>query len=523
VAEKKYLNTSEMVREKWSSKLGVVLAVAGSAIGLGNFLRFPVQAVRNGGGAFLIPYLISLVLMGIPLMWIEWTLGRRGGNYGHGSAPGIFQSINSKNNCLKYIGVLGVFGPVVIFLYYVYIESWLLGYSIFSLLGTYHACPDQQSMASFLRGYQGLEKNQFFSSLGPAYFFFLLTFFTNVWIIYRGVSKGIEKVCLWAVPLLLLLGIAMMVRVLTLQPAVNQAWTPAQGLAFLWNPDFSALKDTRVWLAAAGQIFFTLSVGIGVILTYASYLTENSDIILSGLTAAASNELAEVILGSSIAIPAAFVFFGPVGIQDIAKGGAFDLAFVTMPLVLKPLPLGEFFGFLWFALLFLAGLTSSISLVQPAISFLEDEVQLPRQRAVVLFGLACFILCHFPIFYLSRGVVDELDFWGGTFSLVVFATTEAILFGWVLGMDKAWKEMHAGAQIKLPRIYRPVIKYVTPCFLIVILISWLTQQAPSVLLLKGVAPENVPYLVVTRIILLLLLAGLGLLIRQAWSQKGKIR
>ena len=123
----------EMKRERWGSKLGVILAVAGSAVGLGNFLRFPVQAARNGSGAFMIPYFIAFFLLGIPLMWIEWTIGRFGGGFGHGTAPGIFHSLWRKNNFIKYFGVIGIFGPIAIFIYYVYIESWLLGYSFFSL------------------------------------------------------------------------------------------------------------------------------------------------------------------------------------------------------------------------------------------------------------------------------------------------------------------------------------------------------------------------------------------------------
>ena len=126
------------------------------------------------------------------------------------------------------------------------------------------------------------------------------------------------------------------------------AWNVHNGLGFLWNPDFSALKSAKVWLEAAGQIFFTLSVGIGVILTYASYLSKGDDVVLSGLTASGTNELAEVILGGSIVIPAAFVFFGPVDVQSIAKTGVFNLGFVTMPLVLNKLPLAAIFGFFWF-------------------------------------------------------------------------------------------------------------------------------------------------------------------------------
>ena len=152
------------------------MAVAGSAIGLGNFLRFPVQAASNGGGAFLIPYFISLLLLGIPLMLIEWTIGRYGGGFGHGTAPGIFHTLWDKNRFIKYFGVVGIFGPLVIFIYYTYIESWTLAYSFFALSGKYAAVESQETMQHFLKGYQALETNSFFNGIGTAYFFFLITF-----------------------------------------------------------------------------------------------------------------------------------------------------------------------------------------------------------------------------------------------------------------------------------------------------------------------------------------------------------
>ena len=133
-------------KENWGSKMGVILAVAGSAVGLGNFLRFPGTAVNNGGGAFMIPYFISLFLLGIPLMWVEWTIGRYGGSFGHGSAPGIFHSLWEKSHFIKYLGVIGIFGPLVIFIYYTYIESWTLAYSYFSLAGKYQGLSGQTAI-----------------------------------------------------------------------------------------------------------------------------------------------------------------------------------------------------------------------------------------------------------------------------------------------------------------------------------------------------------------------------------------
>jgi len=511
----------EKQRERWGSKLGVILAVAGSAIGLGNFLRFPVQAARNGGGAFLIPYLIALLLLGIPLMWIEWTIGRFGGGFGHSTAPGIFHTIWNKNRFIKYFGVIGIFGPLVIFIYYTYIESWLLGYSFFALLGKYNVCSTEQSMAAFLQGYQGLVKNEFFSGIGVNYCFFVVTFLLNILIVYFGIRRGIEKVCKYGLPLLFIFGIVLMVRVLSLgapDPA-KPDYNVRNGLGFLWNPGWSALTDAKVWLAATGQIFFTLSCGIGVILTYASYLTEKDDVALSGLTAAATNELAEVILGGSIVIPAAFAFFGPVATAKIAEGGAFNLGFVTMPLVLQRITFGNFFGFIWFMLLFIAGITSSISLAQPAIAFVEDEFNLSKKSAIIIFAASTFILIQPAIFLLGKGVVDELDFWGGTFCLVVFATVETILFGWVFGMEQAWTQMHVGSDITIPRVYRFIIKYITPAFLLFILGFWFWQQWTPVILLKGVPSENMPYIIAVRLMLLGLFVTLAFLVRVVWRRK----
>ncbi len=509
------------IRDNWGSRLGIIMAVAGSAIGLGNFLRFPAKAASNGGGAFMIPYFISLLLLGIPLMWIEWTLGRYGGGFGHGTAPGIFHSIWQKNRFIKYFGVIGIFGPLVIFIYYTYIESWTLAYSYFALSGKYAGLRDQASMQQFLRGFQGLEKNQFFSGIAPAYLFFLAAFGLNIWVIYYGIKGGIERLCKWAMPLLFIFGIVLLVRVVTLgtpDPA-RPDWNIGNGFGFLWNPDFSALKSAKVWLEAAGQIFFTLSVGIGVILTYASYLKKGDDVVLSGLTAASTNELAEVILGGSIVIPAAFVFFGPVDIQSIARSGVFNLGFVTMPLVLNQIPLARVFGFFWFFLLFLAGVTSSVSLAQPAIAFLEDEFDISRKSAVSILAVVAFILCHGVVFFLGKGVIDELDFWGGTFFLVVFATIEVILFVWVFGMEKAWDEIHRGADLRIPRIYKIIIKYVTPLFLFSILGMWLWQEWLPVILMKNVRPELRGYILSTRIGLAVMFVVLAVLVRIAWRRK----
>jgi NSS family neurotransmitter:Na+ symporter len=510
-------------REAWTSKIGVILAVAGSAIGLGNFLRFPVKAASFGGGAFLIPYFIALVLIGIPLAWIEWTLGRHGGGHGHGSAPGILNSV-IRRPWAKYLGSLGVLGPLLIYFYYIYIESWLLGFAWFSLAGDLMAAVNQNSVSTFFNDYISL-RVMMFTRVPAALFFFILTFAVNFIIIFVGIRRGIEKINKIALPVILILGLSLLVRVLTL-PNIET------GLGFMWNPDFSKLTSPRVWLEASGQVFFTLSVGIGCILTYASFVKKKQDIALSSLASCATNTFAEVILGGTIVIPLAIVIYGAANIEEIAKMGTFGLGFNTMPIIFGHLPLGGLLQFIWFLLLSLAGITSSISLLQPPVSFLEDEMGLRKHSAVAVTSAVCFVMGMCAVFGLNYGLVDELDFWGGTFSLVLFGAIEAVLFSWVLGVKKGWKGLMRGAEIKLPKFFRFVFQYITPTYLIAILIGWLITDGWGFITLSHIAPDErvtvfgltiskILFIAGFRTVLLVMLAVLNLVIFIAWRNKGQ--
>ncbi|MBF0169929.1 MAG: sodium:calcium symporter, partial [Nitrospinae bacterium] len=204
-----------MLRDTWATRIGIILAVAGSAVGLGNFLRFPVQAAANGGGAFMIPYLVALLLLGIPLCWVEWAMGRAAGGYGHGSGPGIL-NIYWRSRVSRWFGTLAIFIPLVIYMYYVYIESWCLAFAWFSLDGSLAEAATKGEIKGFLSSYQGLTDDRWFSGLWVSYTFFLITFAANFWVIYFGVARGIEAVSKIAMPLLVILGFVIMARVLTL-------------------------------------------------------------------------------------------------------------------------------------------------------------------------------------------------------------------------------------------------------------------------------------------------------------------
>ncbi len=477
-------------RERWGSRLGLILAAAGNAIGIGNLLRFPAQAAQNGGGAFIIPYLVSLLLFGLPLMWVAWAVGRHGGRFGHSSLPGIFDVL-WKRPAAKFLGVLGIAIPLVFCLYYTYIESWCLAYAYFSLTGQYISSPERTvDLAVFLGEYLGdATSSSYFSGLMPALGFLLIVVLLNVWVLARGIMKGIETLAKVAIPLLLIFCVVLAVRVLTLGKIEG---TALDGLAFIWTPDFGALTNPQVWIAAAGQIFFTLGIGFGALECFASYVRSKEDIALTSLTTASTNEFVEIIFGSMIAIPAAAIFFGPAQIEAIARSGTFSIGMVSMPEILRSIPAVEIFGTIWFLLLFFAAFTSSVAIAQPVMAFLQDEAKLSRGVSATLLGLL-WILGSLPvIFFYKYGVLDEFDFWAGTIGLVLLAIVEVVLFAWVFGVKKGWEELDDGALIRVPRFFMFILKFVTPVALIAIFLGWALQAdlAPTPKILWNVADRH---------------------------------
>ena len=526
-------------RDNWGSKLGVILAVAGSAVGLGNFLRFPVQAATNGGGAFIIPYLIAFLLLGIPLSWMEWTLGRAAGNKHHGTAPGGFHYILNKKPWAKHLGSLGLLPPLFISFYYIFIQSWILAFTYYSATGKLMevVAGGYEPMKEFFGNYIMLN-----TTIGPApaaIVFFLITFLCNLTLLFFGVRKGIERVNKITMPILLIMGIILVVRVLTITDI-------GKGLAFVWNPNLSEILNPTVWLAASGQVFFTMSLGMGIVFCYASYLKPKEDLVLSSLTAGATNGFAEIILGGTIVIPMAVLIAGN-NIEECAKLGTFGLGFQTMPFVFGQLPFGGFFQTLWFAMLFIAGVTSAISIIQPLISFCEDDLKFSRQTSISTVGLVTFLGGLVGIFGLAAGAVDELDFWGGSFLLVVLGTIQAFIFAFVLGRRKsdeldengkpenqAFALMNEGSALRLPRFFRPIIMYVCPIYLAIVLVAWMIHDGMGVLLLSNVPADakvtflgsefsQIGFTWGVRGFLLALVVLLNIAIYYAWKKNGPAR
>ncbi len=456
--------------QAWGSRVGLVLAMAGNAVGLGNFLRFPVQAVQNGGGAFMIPYLVCFLLMGVPLLWIEWSMGRFGGRLGHHSTPFILDSI-VKRSFWKYFGVFGIFTNISVAAYYCYIESWTMAYVYHSVVGTFSSM-SQVDVAQFFINYIDIGK----STTGIPYeaiVFFVVCVILNSYILSRGLS-GVEKVAKIGMPLLIIFGLLLAIKGWTLGTSGANAEHPdasaIDGLNFLWTPQYDSLTNPKVWLAAAGQIFFTLSLGMGSIQCYASYLKSKDDIALNAVSAGFVNGFVEVVLGGAIVIPIAA---GYLGLDWVKENAGFGMAFQTMPYLFNNwgVALAAIAGVMWFGLLFFAGITSSLAMGTPWMGFMRDEFNWSSSKGAWSFGLIVLILGLPTVLFYNYGVFDEYDYWAGTVSLVIFAMVEVLIFVLVFGADRGFNEINEGGDIKVPIIFKYIIKYVTPVFITVVFLG----------------------------------------------------
>jgi SNF family Na+-dependent transporter len=507
--------TPKVSPEQWATRIGVILAVAGSAVGLGNFLRFPGQAAQNGGGAFMLPYFISLLLLGIPICWAEWTMGRFGGSRGFNSAPGIY-SVIWPHRLAKYFGAFALLIPLVIYMYYVLIEAWCLGYAYDYLVGNMQLGSEPAAYKAHFDEFIGNNADGFIYEGGNNELVFILAFvfLLNFVFIYRGVAKGIESFCKWAMPVMAICALCVLVRVLTLDSEKVVA-----GLGSMWNPNAEFLAKPQTWLAASGQIFFSLSVGFGIIVNYASYVRPDDDIALSGLTASSVNEFFEVCLGGLITLPAAFIFLGATATMQ----GTFGLGFNALPNVFAVMPGGRLFGFLWFLMLFLAAITSSVSMLQPVIAFLEEGLGLRRHASATVLGLICLFGTAF-VMYFSKNMaaLDTFDFWVGTLFIFILAMIQSILYGWVFGIDRGEEELNRGAHLRVPRFVQFILKYITPVYLLAIFIGicysnvsgyWKTLSA------GGVPLYSVIFIAITFAFLLLLVHIAG----KRWEREGRLK
>lgn len=452
-------------RDRWATKIGLILAMAGNAIGLGNFWRFPYQAAKNGGGAFMIPYFAALFLLGIPIMWVEWVEGRYGGKYGHGTLGPTFYLMSRESLKPRTALIFGIIGGMLAFSvttllnsYYLHVIGWSAAYTYFSATGAYFG----KNSVEFMIGY--------LTNTGQVLLFWGISVILLGIAVGQGVSKGIERWVKVMMPVLYIAAILLVLRSLTLGSPVKPEWSSIKGFEFLWEPRLGEVTWQSA-LAAAGQIFFTLSLGMGIIQNYASYLGPEDDVALSGLATVSLNEFAEVILGGSIAIPIAFAYLGQEGV----KAGV-GLAYIALPNVFMRMPAGQFFGAVWFLLLWFAGFTSAIAMYNYLVALLEEDLKINRKTGAA-FVFILYLILGLPVALdptaasLDLYYLTELDLWVGSYLLVVLGLFDIIVAVWLFKPENFWEELHKGAYIKVPEWVMIFIKYIAPIYTAILLIA----------------------------------------------------
>ena len=442
-------------RGEFSSKIGFIFAAAGSAIGLGNIWRFPYVTGQNGGAAFVFVYLISIVLICLPYMFGELSLGR----FTQRNPVGAIRAVRPGSPWVG-VGALGVLTGFFILSYYGVIAGWTLGFIFKTFNG--HTENFQQFIADPV-------------SVIPLFLLFIL--FT-ILVVYGGVQNGIERWSKILMPVLFVLMILLIVRSVTLEGA-------GKGLEFYLKPDFSKITGTTV-LAALGQAFFSLSLGMGAMVTYGSYLSKKDNMVTSGVSVA--------IFDTMIALLAGFIIFPALFAVGEKPDAGPSLVFITLPKIFAQMPLGNWIGAAFFILLSIAALTSTISLLEVAVSYMVDERKWRRKLAVWLVGGISFLIglpsalsqgavdafTHLP-FFGGKSFLDLMDFIWGNVSLALGALLLSIFIGWVWGIDQAIEEINTGnGRFKdnipgLPISYGQVwgffMKYLVPVIVAIVLIN----------------------------------------------------
>ncbi|MCF6525816.1 sodium-dependent transporter [Streptomyces sp. JJ36] len=409
--------TPQQPRERWGSRTGFLLAAIGSAIGLGNIWRFPAVAYESGGGAFLLPYLIALLTAGLPLLILEYSVGRKYRK----SPPAAYRELTGPAQAIGWWQVAICF---VIATYYALILAWAVRYVGFSVGEDWGDDPEAFLFGDFLRVAE--TPGDVGGYVGGVFWPLLAVWIVVLAILGLGVRRGIEKANLIFIPLLTLFFLVLVVRAVTLDGA-------AQGLDALFTPDWSALGDGSVWVAAYGQIFFSLSIGFGIMVTYASYLGRRADLSGSALVAGFANSSFEILAGIGVFATLGFLAQGSgVPVQEVATEGL-GLAFVAFPAVLSTMPGGPFFGVLFFASLVVAGLTSLISIVQVVVASVQDRTGLGRLASVaVVGGLTAAVSLVF--FTTDNGLyyLDAADHFINQYGIALAALVLVIVVAWLL-------------------------------------------------------------------------------------------
>lgn len=428
-----------MSREKWSSSIGFILASIGSAVGIGNIWRFPYIVGSNGGGAFLFPYLIAVFMFGLPLMMLEFTMGR----HFRASVVPTFSAIRKR---FRLVGFSLVFIMGMILSYYLVITGWVLAYSLFFILG------------------KPISFSLFADSYYPLIFFLIsggITFF----VVRAGVKQGIEKLSKLLIPLLFGMLFLLLASSLSLPGAI-------QGIEFYLAPNFSKLSDPFVWTAALGQAFFSLSVGTSILLTYGSYMQDEK--IVKSATIVTVSDLLVAMMAGLVIFPIVFSF----GLDPAA---GVQLTFVTLPPIFQEMNFGILLGAVFFLLLFFAALTSAVSMLEVPVATLIDTYGFDRKKAtliasiiIILIGLpSALSYTALKLELFGTPFLDLKDYAFGTIGITMAGLILSIIAGWFLDPKIIFEKIGGGK--KMQRLFILIIRFFIPIILLLNLLTTLIK------------------------------------------------
>lgn len=446
---------------QWNSTLGFLLAMIGSAVGLGNIWRFPYIAYTNGGGTFLIPYIIAILCVGAPFVFIEYGAGYK-------FKAGLSKTLRTINKKYEYIAWAIQMIPFLILTYYTCIIGWNIIYLVLS----------------FFKGW-GTDTNTFFTTtllqsstnpIGllhivlPIFIAVAIAWFIIWFVSHRNLNDGIEAVCKIVIPLLFILMAGIVIYSLTLPGAFK-------GVSVLFTPNWSQISNINIWLAAFGQIVFSLSLGLCIMFTYASYLPEDIDLVKNGLTVAFTNSGFEVFTAIGMFSILGFMsLVSNIPIDQVVTQGA-GLAFVVLPRVFNTMGLvGYVIGPIFFLCLFFAGFTSAIALVEPLNSSISEKFNLSRKKSVTIICSIGFLISILYTTTYGSALLTYFDGFLNQFGLLLTVIIECIIFGWIYGLDGLLESINRGSKHKLGRTWKFMIKYFIP---IIVGIMWLQGNYTS--------------------------------------------
>ena len=471
---------------RWDSSLSFILAMIGASVGLGNIWRFSYVLYSNGGGSFFIPYLIAIAIMGIPFLILEYGIGFSFKD----SFTNIFKRINPKFEFISWIIILIIF---TIGIYYVVIIGWDLAYIFSSFTFSWGNDPALY-FTKTIGGNSNLSNP--ISFLIPTTLCVLFVWFLTWLISHKNLNDGIAKFSKIAIPLLFVMMTGIIIYALTLPGAYI-------GIETLIKPDWNMLLNINVWLAAFSQILFSLSMGQAIVVTLASYLPEDSKLIDDIFIVVISNSLFEIFTAFGVFSILGYMSFnsGIPMIQIISEGTG--LIFVVFPNIFNIMgPIGHVLAPLFFLVIFFAGMTSIIGMIEPVINSVLHKFKMSRKKSVTI---VCAIACMFSlIFTINIGsyLVGIVDGFANTFGILLFVAIQCVIFGWIYDIKSLIPILNENSRIKVGKTWVIIIKYVLPIFII---IMWL--MGVSNLLLN---PELIN-LIVYSIITVLILTASGVL------------